>query len=180
MALHRSRGPESIRRLWQGLRKAGDPHPRPIPAEGGITTRSGIRNRPDHAGRDRVQIHDYAAVKGTARPSHSDSAAKVSRVTPLRERAPHIHIESTAGDFIVSSIPSFHPSLSALRANRPLLDKVQPHNTIFPGIFAGLGNRDWAEESAMNVAATDWKREYQTTHALTVRPASPIVGARIF
>jgi taurine dioxygenase len=32
----------------------------------------------------------------------------------------------------------------------------------------------------MNVAATDWKREYQTTHGLTVRPASPIVGARIF
>src|SRR3954466_14207273 len=101
MALHRSRGPESIRRLWQGLRKAGDPHPRPIPAEGGITTRSGIRNRPDHAGRDCVQIHDYAAVKGTARPS---SAPKVSRVPPLHERAPHVISTTAASDFIVSSI----------------------------------------------------------------------------
>jgi taurine dioxygenase len=31
----------------------------------------------------------------------------------------------------------------------------------------------------MNVTATDWTREYQTSHGLTVRRASPVVGARI-
>jgi taurine dioxygenase len=31
----------------------------------------------------------------------------------------------------------------------------------------------------MNAKANDWKREYQTPHGLTVRRASPVVGARI-
>jgi taurine dioxygenase len=34
-------------------------------------------------------------------------------------------------------------------------------------------------ERLMNVTAADWKREYQTPHGLTVRPASPVIGARI-
>src|SRR6478609_4452243 len=64
------------------------------------------------------------------------------------------------------------PTCGSLTTPRPTTHSFQPFQLTSA---IAIGRR----KSAMNVAATDWKREYQTPHGLTVRPASPIVGARI-
>ena len=110
--------------------------------------------QPDQVSGTDLIMQDAIAYKFMTAPLSKEQLAKSFKFR--RESKSRVHrcvsarrtsiSTSTAGDFSSRAFPSFHPSLSALRANRPLLDKVPPHNTIFPGIFAdsaiAIGRRE--------------------------------------